>query len=255
MTKMLPNSGWCLPPIVHNLHWESFLPAPELLSPTPETSRFSVLMSQLCQSSASACVSVDLTQSLFCGGKFCGCWLQCWPTLVGLFKQHMLALSSRSRQPDKSILKRNTEAWKSTETRIKIRLYSTSQTLKGGVDKNTRTTTPISISYVIAHVWLCTQFGIWWYSCSLWDTLDLLNPWNCWNCYFSYSVHITLTESSFQVILEMVETIALELVTVIRAVFSILIWTKYCYKWGKCLPILWFKFLLWQNGKPVKKPE
>ena len=155
MTKMLPNSGWCLPPIVHNLHWESFLPAPELLSPTPETSRFSVLMSQLCQSSASACVSGDLTQSLFCGGKFCGCWLQCWPTLVGLFKQHMLALSSRSRQPDKSILKRNTEAWKSTETRIKIRLYSTSQTLKRGVDKNTRTTTPrcqlISISYVIAH--------------------------------------------------------------------------------------------------------
>ena len=66
MTKMLPNSGWCLPPIVHNLHWESFLPAPELLSPTPETSRFSVLMSQLCQSSASACVSVDLPQSLFC---------------------------------------------------------------------------------------------------------------------------------------------------------------------------------------------
>ena len=128
MTKMLPNSGWCLPPIVHNLHWESFLPAPELLSPTPETSRFSVLMSQLCQSSASACVSVDLTQSLFCvfvcvcvcscvspcvsvnltqslfcGGKFCGCWLQCWPTLVGLFKQHMLALSSRSRQPDTKV--------------------------------------------------------------------------------------------------------------------------------------------------------
>ena len=198
MTKMLPNSGWCLPPIVHNLHWESFLPAPELLSPTPETSRFSVLMSQLCQSSASACVSVDLTQSLFCGGKFCGCRLQCWPTLVGLFKQHMLALSSRSRQPDKSILKRNTEAWKSTETRIKIRLYSTSQTLKRGVDKNTRTTTPrcqlISISYVIAH---SLGFGDTVVHFEIHLTFLIGNPWNCWNCYFSYSVHITLTESSF----------------------------------------------------------